>query len=40
MFYDSSPGFLKFWVPFVTVLSFLAVMFIEGRVAYGFITGR
>lgn len=40
MFYDSSPGFLKFWVPFVSVFSFLAVILIEVRVAYGFVTGR
>lgn len=40
LFYDAAPRVLKFWVPFISIISFLAVALIEGRVAYGFITGN
>jgi hypothetical protein len=35
--WDTYPGFLKFWVPFVTTAVFASLFMIEFRIAYAFI---
>lgn len=37
--YDCSPGLLKFYVPLIVTISTLAVVLIEVRVGFGFVTG-
>jgi hypothetical protein len=38
--YDCAPCLLKLYVPLIVTISTLAVVFIEVRVGFGFVTGR
>lgn len=37
--YDTYPSFLKFWVPFITLGTAAAIVFVEVRIGLGIVLG-